>query len=81
MVVHGGIHVFVNNRKVNVPSNNITGGQLLRLAGFSEAEHWDLYRLQGENDTSGGTIVAAGEMLTVKDGDWFRVIEGHHTLE
>lgn len=79
MVVHGGIHVFVNNRKVNVPSNYVTGGQLLRLAGFSEAEHWDLYRLQGESDSTRGTIVAASETLTIKDGDWFRVIEGHHT--
>ena len=79
MAVHSGIHVFVNNRKISVPSGSITGENLLRLAGYSEAEHWDLYRLQNENDTSGGTIVGASEVLKINDGDWFRVIEGHHT--
>jgi len=81
MAVHRGIHVFVNNRKINVPSNRITGSEILRRAGFSEAEHWDLYRLQSETDSTGGTIIGAGEILKTKDGDWFRVIEGHHTKE
>jgi hypothetical protein len=81
MAVHSGIHVFVNNRKIKVPSNRITGAEILRQAGFSEAEHWDLYRLQSETDPTGGTIIGASEILRIRDGDWFRVIEGHHTKE
>ena len=52
MVVHSGIHVFVNNRKISVPSNRIKGPDILRLAGFIEREHWDLYRLKSETDAS-----------------------------
>lgn len=81
MVVHSGIHVFVNNRKISVPSNRIKGPDILRLAGFIEGEHWDLYRLQSATDASGGTLVGASEVLNIKDGDWFRVIGGHHTQE
>ncbi len=81
MVVHSGIHVFVNNKKVNLLSNKITSAELISKAGFGEPKHWDLYRLQSETDSSGGTIVAASDVIKVKDGDWFRVIEGHHTSE
>jgi hypothetical protein len=81
MIEHSGIHIFVNNRKIDMESNSITGNEILRKAGFSEAEHWDLYRLQSNTDSTGGIIVGAGETLRIKDGDWFRVIEGHHTRE
>jgi hypothetical protein len=81
MVVRGGIHVFVNNRKINLLSSKITADKLLKLAGYIEGEHWDLYRLQNELDPTGGTIVGATEILSIKDGDWFRVIGGHHTKE
>ncbi len=80
MVVHSGIHVFVNSRKVSLTSNQIKGSELIKLAGYSEHPHWDLYRLQNERDTT-GKIVAADEVLRVKDGDFFRVVEGHHTAE
>lgn len=79
MVVHSGIHVFINSRKIQLYSPRITGNDLLRKAGFSEAGHWNLYRLQNENDLSGGTIVYGNNILNIKDGDWFRVIEGHES--
>lgn len=78
-MVHIGIHVFVNNRKVRLKNSRITGYELLRQSGFSEAEHWNLYRLQGENDLSGGRLVGCDEVLEVRDGDWFRVTEGHQS--
>ncbi len=81
MVVHSGIHVIINNRKVQLPRAKITGSELLRLAGYSEAEHWNLYRLQNESDSSGGTIVDCDARLQLKDGDFFRVAEGHQTCK
>jgi hypothetical protein len=80
MVVHSGIHVFVNTRKVRLTSNEIKASELVKLAGFFEHNHWDLYRLQNERDMT-GTIVAANDTLRVKDGDFFRVVEGHHSSE
>ncbi len=79
MVVHGGIHVFINNRKLALPSRQISGADLIKLAGFPEPRHWDLYKMRNENDTTGGSLVAGSDRLTIKDGDWFRVVEGHHT--
>jgi hypothetical protein len=58
-----------------------SGREIIRMADYSDAEHWDLYRLANENDPTGGTIVRADDTLTVKDGDRFRVIEGHHTMK
>ncbi len=80
MVGHG-IHVFVNTRKLRLDSNRITGLELLRQAGFAEGEHWDIYRLENPDDESGGILVAAEDTLEVKDGDWFLVVQGHHTYE
>jgi len=81
MVVGGSIHVFVNNRKVNLQSNRITGTQLIKMAGYHEPKHWNLYRLQSESDPSGGTAVSCDDILNVKDGDWFRLAEGHQSCE
>jgi ribosomal protein S4 len=81
MVVHGGIHVFVNSRKLAVPSRTITGNDLIKLAGYPEPMHWDLYRLQSEKDPTGGSLVTGSDILTIKDGDFFRVIEGHRSIQ
>jgi hypothetical protein len=81
MVIHSGIHVFINNRKIQLQSPRITGAELLRKAGFSEAEHWNLYRLQNEADRSGGVIVYCDDTLSLKDGDWFRAAEGHQSCK
>ena len=78
MAVHSGIHVFVNNRKVSLNSGEIRAADLIKAAGFFEHSHWDLYRLQNAGDTA-GIIVDASDILHVKDGDFFRVVEGHHT--
>ena len=80
MVGHG-IHVFVNTRKVKLDSNRITGRELLRLAGYSEGEHWDIYRLGNEDDTDGGTLLSSEDTLEIEDGDWFRVVQGHRSYE
>jgi len=73
------IHVFVNRRKVELGQEELTGEQLLRAAGFSGNE-WDLLRLQGEGDPTGGELIMFNQTIKVKNGDHFRVIPGNRTF-
>lgn len=73
------IHIFVNRRKVEFDTAEVTGEQLLAKAGFTGRE-WDLLRLQGEGDPTGGTLIMFNETVTLKNGDHFRVIPGNRTF-
>ena len=73
------IHVFVNRRKVELHALEITGAALLAAAGF-EGEGWDLLKLHGEGDPTGGEVVQATEALHLKEADRFRVIPGNRTF-
>lgn len=73
------LHIFLNRRKVDLESEHVTGEQILLAAGF-EGNVWDLLRLQGEGDPTGGTLVLFNETLTVKNGEHFRVIPGNRTF-
>ena len=73
------VHVFVNRRKVELNAPEITGEQLLLAAGFAGRE-WDLLRLQGEGDPTGGTLIMFNQTITVKNGEHFRVIPGNRTF-
>ena len=73
------IHVFVNRRKVELEATELTGEQLLVKAGFA-GNQWDLLKLQGEGDPSGGTLIMFNQTVTVKNGDHFRVIPGNRTF-
>lgn len=73
------VHVFVNRKKVDLPTVDITGAQLLEEAGF-DGQGWDLLQLQGEGDPSGGTLITADQQLHLKDGEMFRVIPGNRTF-
>lgn len=73
------VHVFVNRKKVELDSAEITGAELLDAADF-EGQAWDLFELQGEGDPTGGTLILADHPLHVKDGDRFRVIPGNRTF-
>lgn len=73
------VHVFVNRRKVELEQEQLTGQQLLAAAGF-EGQGWDLLRLQGEGDPSGGTLIMFNDTVTVKPGEHFRVIPGNRTF-
>ncbi|MBE0481283.1 MAG: hypothetical protein IBX68_09925 [Dehalococcoidia bacterium] len=70
-----GIHVFVNSRKVELDSRELTGAELLQRAGF-ETQHWDIYRLENPSDLKGSRVTCE-ETLQVRDGDFFRVVQGH----
>lgn len=73
------IEVFVNRRKVELERSPVTGAELLSAAGF-EGKEWDLLKLQGEGDPSGGTVVMWDASIEVKNGDHFRVIPGNRTF-
>jgi hypothetical protein len=73
------VHVFVNRQKVELPTTELTGAQLLERAGF-QGNTWDLLRLQGEGDPTGGTVIQAAQVITVKNGEHFRVLPGNRTF-
>lgn len=73
------VHVFVNRRKAELDQEELTGEQLLRTAGFS-GNQWDLLRLQGEGDPTGGEPIMFNQVIRVKNGDHFRVIPGDRTF-
>lgn len=77
--VQTAIHVFVNRRKVEFSSAEVTGEEILRQAGFS-GNDWDLFLLQGEGDPTGGTLIQFNQTVTLKNGEHFRVIPGHRTF-
>lgn len=76
---HEKVHVFVNRRKLVLHEDEMTGADLLDAAGF-HGEGWDLLKLQGEGDPTGGVVIDANEKLHLKDGDRFRVIPGNRTF-
>lgn len=73
------IHVFVNRRKVELETTELTGEQLLVKAGFT-GNQWDLLKLQGEGDPTGGTLIMFNQVIGVKNGDHFRVVPGNRTF-
>ncbi len=72
------IHVFVNRRKLELESAEMTGRELLAAAGFGEG--YDLLQLQGEGDPTGGTVILADQVIHLKEGEHFRVIPGNRTF-
>lgn len=79
MVQKTKVHVFVNRKKIDLDTDELTGEQLLRAAGF-EGNQWDFLRLQGEGDPSGGDVILFNQTIRVKNGDHFRVIPGNRTF-
>jgi hypothetical protein len=73
------VHIFVNRRKLELSTTEITGQQLLEAAGFT-GQGWDLLRLQGEGDPTGGTLILWNQTITLKNGEHFRVIPGNRTF-
>jgi hypothetical protein len=73
------IEIFANRRRLEVSQTEITGAALLEAAQF-EGDGWDLLKLQGEGDPSGGALVEATDAIHLKSGDRFRVIPGNRTF-
>ena len=73
------VEVFVNRRKLEVHQTEITGAGLLEAAGF-QGQGWDLFKLQGEGDPTGGQLIQASDTIELKSGERFRVIPGNRTF-
>ena len=73
------IHIFVNRQKVELPDGETSVAALLAAAGF-DGQGWDVLRLQGEGDPTGGTLLAATDPVELKNGERFRVIPGNRTF-
>jgi hypothetical protein len=69
------IHVFINRRKVELPSSPQTGEQILNAGDYGP--DYSLFLLQGEGDPSGGTQIDRSESIDVKNGMHFRAIPGN----
>ncbi len=73
------LHVFVNRKKLDLDVEQTSRQQLMAEAGFPSEGH-DIFRLQGEGDPTGGTLVPANETLHLKNGDRFRIVPGNLTF-
>lgn len=73
------VHIFVNRHKVELETTELTGEQLLGKADFT-GQGYDLLRLQGEGDPTGGTLIMWNETVSLKNGEHFRVIPGNRTF-
>lgn len=73
------VHIFVNRTKVEFDDPAQTGASILQAAGFA-GDDWDLLKLQGEGDATGGVLVTAQEAVHLKNGEHFRAIPGNRTF-
>lgn len=73
------VEVFVNRRKLELHQTEVAGAGLLAAAGF-QGQGWDLFKLQGEGDPSGGDLIQATDSIQLKNGERFRVIPGNRTF-
>ena len=71
----GPFHIFLNRRKVEASSSPLTGLQILALGGYGQ--DYDLYKLQGEGDPTGGVKVDHEEPIEIQNGLHFRAIPGN----
>ena len=72
------IEIFVNRRKLAAPKEEMTGREILALAGLGD-DH-DLFRLQGEGDPSGGSPIGLDQVVELKSGEHFRAIPGNRNF-
>lgn len=72
------IPIFINRAKHEAPREAITGREILELAAFGE-DH-DLFLLQGEGDSTGGTPIGLDEQVQLKPGMHFRAIPGNRNF-
>ncbi len=72
------IRIFINRRGYRAPEAEMTGREILALAGLSD-DH-DLFRLAGEGDRTGGTPVGLDERIKMHPGEHFRAIPGNRNF-
>jgi hypothetical protein len=70
--------IFVNRKQFKTDADELTGREILALAGFGD-DH-DLFLLQGEGDSSGGTPIGLDQAVGLKPGQHFRAIPGNRNF-
>ena len=73
-----GIPIFINRREYGAPRPEMSGKEILELAGLGP-DH-DLFLLEGEGDRTGGTPIGLDQVLTLHPGDHFRAIPGNRNF-
>jgi len=69
------IHIFINRRRVETSKGSATGSEILALADYGT--DYELYRLKGEGDPTGGELIGPDETTELKNGLHFRAIPGN----
>jgi hypothetical protein len=72
------IPIFVNRREYKAEASELTGRQILSLAGLGD-DH-DLFLLQGEGDRTGGTPIGLDQQVQLHAGEHFRAIPGNRNF-
>jgi hypothetical protein len=72
------VPIFINRRRYEAPRVEMSGREILALAGFGE-DH-DLFLLQGEGDPAGGTPIGLDQEVHLKPEQHFRAIPGNRNF-
>ena len=72
---HTPIRIHINRRTFEAERSPMTGLEILGLANYGP--DYELYRLQGEGDKTGGTLVQHHENVSLSPGLHFRAIPGN----
>jgi hypothetical protein len=72
------IPIFINRREYKALRPDMTGQEILALAGLGP-DH-DLFLLSGEGDRSGGTPIGLDQVIPLHPGEHFRAIPGNRNF-
>jgi hypothetical protein len=72
------IPIFINRREYRAPRAEMTGQQILALAGLGP-DH-DLFLLTGEGDRTGGQPIGLDQVITLHPGEHFRAIPANRNF-
>ena len=74
-MAHPPFKIHLNRRRVEAPRSPMTGAEILALGGYGA--EYELYKLQGEGDPTGGVAIAHDDEVELRNGLHFRAIPGN----
>jgi hypothetical protein len=72
------ILIFINRKQYRSEKKDLSGRQILELAGLGD-DH-DLFLLQGEGDRTGGTPIGLDQVVELRSDEHFRAIPGNRNF-